>query len=56
MGLWGVRLKFSNNSEKVLVLGSRLQAEFYIHMIPMLMVSNNKEVEGVISARIVSIE
>lgn len=55
MIIWGVRLRYIDG-EKVLILGSRAQAEFYIHMIPQLMVWGNKEVEGVISARIVSIE
>lgn len=55
MGLWGVRLKFDDR-EEVLVLGSRFQAEFYIHMIPQLMVWEVQEVIGCRSARIVPVQ
>jgi len=55
MKLWGVRLRF-DDCEKVLVLGSRIQAEFYITMIPQLMVWENVEVAGCRSARIVPVQ
>lgn len=56
MKLWGVRLRFQNNRESVMVLGSRVQAEYYIALIPQLMIWDIDDVKGLISAKIVSVE
>lgn len=55
MEIWGVRAKFKDR-EEVWMAGSRFQAEYLIFNIPMLMVSDNKLVRGIVSARIVLIK
>lgn len=54
MQYWGVRMRFRDR-EVVMLFGSHFQAEYFIALIPQMMVSKNPMVKGVISARLVPI-
>lgn len=51
---WGVRMRFEGQ-EIVYIFETKLQAEYYLHLIPRLMVDGNKMVDGIKSARLVPI-
>jgi hypothetical protein len=47
-------MKFKSR-EVIYIFGSRFQAEYYLAMIPIFMVSENKMVDGIKSARLIPI-
>jgi hypothetical protein len=54
MQYWGVRMRFENR-EVLYLFSSRFQAEYYLIMIPAFMVSKNRMVRGIKSARLIPI-
>lgn len=54
MHYWGVRMRFKGR-EVVLQFGSLFQAEYYLHLIPIMIMDGNPMVDGIISARLVPI-
>lgn len=54
MQLWGVRAKFEGR-EIVFAFEHKIQAEYFLILIPQLMVDGNAMVDGIKSARLVPI-
>lgn len=54
MQYWGIRMRFEGY-EVVYAFVQRIQAEYFITLIPQLMVDGNAMVEGIKSARLIPI-
>ena len=54
--IWGVRLNFGPLGYEYMTLGSKWQAEYFLHLMPQMMVDGNAMVEGIQSARLFEME